>query len=354
MPADKTSLLESLKTLFTAAKAMPDSDASAILDVMDQWSAPGGEHAVPDESKIKTGPSQEASGAGADKMVREYSHPAPQTVAVENYSRMASMFDKMARTMKSMQDKQDALATVLLEAVKADTKPAALPTDTFIGKAESRLRLAKAALRKADMADEDEKDDKEEAVEKAERYLAAAKRLIAKAESEAEEADDEDESEKVEKAISEHRKLSKALAKAKAEMPVAKAEDEKDEKEVEKAAATVVAPAPVVAETVKSVDPNRIDILETTIKGLMETVAGKSKHSALPDFMKSAQAEDFAERVETAIDTGVLKENAEVMKAKDILSRLQAVRSGDYDASRFKDDLDASPENVRNLFKLAA
>lgn len=363
MPADKN-LLDAMRHLFTTVKAAPADGLMGIEDILDQWNEPGGQNKMPEEGKIKTGPAEDASGDGAFKMTREYSHPAPQPELTDVYSRMSGMFEKMARSMKAQQDQIQALTTVVFEAAKAEA-PKAAETDTFLAKAESRLKLAKMALRKADMADDDEKDEKEDAMEKAERMLAAAKRLITKAECEAEEEADEHKAEGVEKAISEHRTLTRKLTKARAEMPApvepaVKAED-KQEKEDQKAEEKRVEAKEkddkeelARVEAKKSVDPNHIEILETTVKGMFEKFMGQSKHEPLPEFVKSMAVESISDKVNTAIDDGTLTSDLEIMKATDLLSRVQAAKAGHYDGARLQDDIKAAPEKVRALFNIAA
>ncbi len=376
MPADKKTLLESIRNIFVAAKAMPDG-MDDIEDVLDIWTEPDGQHRVPDEGKIKTGPREDASGEGAFKMVGEYSNPAPQHVATEAYDEFSRMLDKVGRSMKAMAQRQHALEVALFETAKSAPVEAKTSEPTFIGKAEARLKAARIALRKADMADEDEREEREDEMEKANRALISAKRLLAKAEDEAD--DDEDEVEKVEKAVSEYRKLTKAFAKAKSEF--VKAEDEAEKKDYDEEKKRVEAKErddkdelkrieerneTRKAETEdkederekeehkKSADPDRLTILETSVQGLMNTIAGTSKYGPLPDFMKSFPMESIADKIEDAIDSGKLREDAMVMKAKDLHARLIAAKAGNYDPNRLQEDINSAPDAIRNLFKTAA
>lgn len=339
--ADKADLIKTLKGLFS--KSIPaDVD---VADVLDLWNEADGQHSIPSEDKVKTGPSESSDGEGAFKMIGQYSTPAPQTEAVANYEKFSKYLEGMSKAMKAQNAQIQALAAVLLKSEEA----APVVTETFLTKAESRLKIAKTALRKADMADEDEKEDKEESFEKAERALASAKKLIAKAEKENEDEDKDDVAEGVEKALSELKKLSKALIKAQAEMPAAvevvapvvvKAEE--DKKEVEK-------------EVEKS-SPDRLTILETTVEGMIKTIQGQgniSKSAPLPDLMKAVQIESVGDRIEAAMDDGSMND-IEIIKAKDILSRFQAARNGQYDGVKLHEEIDAAPEKVRELFKAAA
>lgn len=361
----KEALLDSLRTLFTTVKAAPADDLSGIEDIMDQWNEPNGQHKIPAEGEIKTGPKEDASGDGAFRMVGQYSHPAPQPVATEAYSQMSGMFEKMSRAMKAQQAQIQAMAAVLFE--KAEPAKAAPEVDSFLAKAETRLKMAKMALRKADMADEDEKDDREDCMEKAERMLAAAKRLIAKAEAEAEDEADEEKAEGVEKAIMEHRSLARRFAKARAEYPApaapvvetVKAEDAQEKKDAKQEEKRVEAKEEDAKDELKRVeakksdDPNHIEIIETTVKGLMEKFMGQSKHQ-MPDFVKALPIESISDRVHEAIDNGTLQSDSEIMKATDLLGRVNAAKLGQYDGARLQDEIAAAPDNVRSLFKIAA
>lgn len=348
--ADKADVFKTLKSLFTTVKSIPDAD---VEDVFDIWTQENGQHAVPSKEEVKTGPSESADGEGAFKMIERYSNPAPQTKMVEGYDHFSKYLEGMGKAMKALHDQNKAIAAVLL---KAEEAPAVVTND-FLVKAETRLKLAKAALRKADMADEDEKEEKEEAVEKAERALEAAKKLIVKAEKENEDDMDDNVAESCEKAMSEFKKLSKALVKAKAELPapVVKAEDDKkedDKEEIEKAAAAK-AIADAAAATTAKADPDRLTILENSIEGLMKTLAGTSKSAPLPDLMKSFPTESVGEKIEAAMDEGTMNDG-EIMKAKDILSRFEAAKNGAYDGVKLHQEIDAAPEKVRALFKAAA
>lgn len=362
--ADKT-LLSSLKSLLTAAKAMPD-DLEDIEDVLDIWNEKDGQHKLPAETEIKTGPREESSGDGAFKMVGEYSKPDAQSVMVERYNEMSRWFDKAGRAMKALKQNQDVLTAALFEAVKSETATAA-PTisaeDSYLGKARSKLKVAKTALRKADMADEDEDEEREEEMEKAQRALANAKRLLSKAEDE----EDEDE---VEKAFADLKKLTKAFAKAQSEFAKAEDEDEKkdedeDEDETKKSAEPVASDVKKADdedekkdeddkedETKKATD--RLKMLELKVEDVLNVVAGKSRFTGVPDMIKAIPTETVGDRIEKAIDDGTLSEQAEIMKAQDLHLRLQAAQAGQYDGRRLQSDIEGSSDNIRNLFQTAA
>ena len=346
-------VMKALRSIVIASKSIPSEDLEKIEDVMDIYNEPNGQHAVPAEGKIKTGPSEDASGEGAFKMVRQYSNPAKQTVATEAYDTFSKYLEGFAAAQKAQGDQ----IAVLAEALLAKGAPASTASDdSFLSKAETRLAVASKALRKADMADdEEEKEEKEEHLEKAEKALAVAKRLLAKAESEHEEDLDEEKEEAVEKALASFKKLSKALVKAKADLAVKKSEvkDEKaheKEGEAEKEAERAIKEAEKehVAETKKAAE--RLDLLEKSVQDVLSTIAGVSKSTPVPDFVKSMATETISDRIETAIEDGELS-MPEVMKARDILGRISAAKLGQYDGDKLQAAIAEAPERVRSLFK---
>ena len=355
--AGNADIFKALRKYFLA-KNVPSDALDEIEDVMDIFNEPGGEHKAPSREEIKTGPSESASGDGAFKMVGEYSKPAPQTLIVESYEDVSKMLEGMMAAQKANTKQIAALAELLLTK-SASTEKAAPAEETFIGKAEMRLATATKALRKADMADEDEKEEREDCLGNAERALSAAKKLLAKAEKENEEDMDEDKEEKVEKALSTYKRLFKALTVAKAESEKEKEEDKEVEKAEGKTAHEKEGEAEREAlkqhekEKVEKADTNRIEILERSVQEVLQTVAGISKGSAVvPDFVKSMQTESISDRVESAMEEGTLS-MPEMMKAKDILARVEAAKLGQYDGSQLKKEIADAPERVRDLFKAA-
>lgn len=69
-----------------ATVSQPLTDVSHVTD---RWNQ-GAMHGVPGSDKLKTGPTQHASGGGAEKMVSEYSHPAPQVHLTVESERLAA------------------------------------------------------------------------------------------------------------------------------------------------------------------------------------------------------------------------------------------------------------------------
>ncbi len=77
--------------------------------VHDRWTE-GRTHSVPTREEIRTGPPQASSGAGAERMVREYSHPAPQDGLTMQAERLAEEIGSLRGFMRSMNDSFSTLA----------------------------------------------------------------------------------------------------------------------------------------------------------------------------------------------------------------------------------------------------
>lgn len=324
-----------LRKIVAVSKGLSPEELEGIEDVTDIYSTPDIRNQPLTPAEILVGPSEEASGDGAFKMVKEYSDVHIQPKLVQLYAEMSNFFEKTGVAMKAHDAKLNLLATAIVE----KAQPSA--TNDVLAKAESRLKAATAALRKAEMSDdEDDKEDKEEALEKAERMLTAAKKLIQKAESENEDEMDDNVADSCEKALSTFKKLSKALVKAKSDMPVAKAEDESEEDGEKK-------------DDEKEAMKSQIAILETTVKGFMDSISGTSKTPALPDFVKAMPSEDVDGKIEAAFDDSKISEG-EFVKAKDLLARVEAAKRGAYDHGLLQQAITAAPEKVRAFFNTAA
>lgn len=367
-------------------KAIPSDKLADITDVMDTWNKPDGEHSNPSREQIVTGPAQRASGDGAPKMIAEYSSPAPQQGLTEQYKEFQSMLDgwgkaftdKLNANLSPIIARHDtALKSILgvfAEAKKAQevTAPAAPGADTFLGKALGRITKAKLALRKADMADDDEKEERKSQLASASDLLKSAKRLLAKAMEDMEDTDDEG----CEKALSTLQGLTKAVAKAekeddemeKAETAKAaaaakavedaaaatkKAEDEKEAAEKAKAAGTDATSKAVTQEQLQEALKG-LTVLPNTVQGLIDAVMGKSVNPVAPEISKGTVVDvDFAARVDAAIDAGQLDENTE-MRALSMLQHQAAVKAGRMDAAHFAAEIAKAPAAIRELFQVAA
>lgn len=166
------------------AVAMGTEGAREVESLWDR----GNFHRVPTSEEIKTGPWQAASGGGAERMISEYSRPAPQRGTTLEAEGLERELGTMRGYMKAQGERMDAFAkvveglTTVSQAILA--KAAADP--------EAAVDVAGAA------------DFSKRAVAKAEFAFSGARRLLAKA---AKLADDLDEME------GDARKVAKAQIK---------------------------------------------------------------------------------------------------------------------------------------------
>lgn len=130
--------------------------------VKDRWDA-GQMHKSPTAEEIKVGPTQHSSGGGAEKMIREYSNPAPQDGTNTVPERLAAElhhFSGYARALgtgfDSLRKGQEALTNVVTamltkqagDAESVEPNEASQFAAIFASKAEQSLRAAKSVLKK--------------------------------------------------------------------------------------------------------------------------------------------------------------------------------------------------------------
>lgn len=347
----------------TLAKGEIDRHKSAPMEadyVKDQWS-PGGKHATPTREQITMGPGEEASGAGAEKMVGHYSNPAPQHHGIEQaVERLAAMFGGFGKSM----DAQNALLKSIVDS-----------------NAAVKALLIQSVISKAEEDEEDEEDESEVVEINASR--AKAKDLISQI--------------KVAKSAKKKAALTKALnevlaeideaaksatagiraAASKADINVVQEEEEEDEEEAEKAKKAKEA-ADAAAKAVTDDQGNQADredskngnqdaaakakqledalkgiaMLETTVKGLMDVVSGKSKVSdQIPDIAKAKPdaIEAIIESVNQQQRAGALSD-PDAMAAREIAAMTRRAASGQMDAAIVKSRLEKSSPLVRSIF----
>lgn len=390
-PMNVASLIAGLASVF---KAIPNDKMEDLKDVVDMWNQPGGEHQNPGRGEIITGPAERMSGDGAPKMIAEYSSPAPQqglTAQYQEFQRMLdgwgkSFSDSLTGKLNPILSRHDTALKSILGVFEAAQKaqtatPAAPPADSFLGKALLKISKARSEMRKADLADEDEKEERKSHITAASDMLKSAKRLLAKASEEMEDTDDE----ATEKAMSDLRAITKAVAKAEDEekekdeaaksaaaaaqkatadaaAATQKAEEDK-KKEEEEAAKSAAAAAAVAGNTAKAAVTQEqilkalegLTTLPTTVQGLMDAVMGKSAvPGGAPEIAKGTiETVDFATRVDQAIDDGTLTENGE-MRALSLVQHLALAKAGRMDIKLVEAEIAKSPEEVRVLFQAAA
>lgn len=89
-----------------AEHSQTDEHTERVTDLWNQ----GEFHRNPSREQIKVGPAEAASGGGAERMVKDYSHPAPQMGVTEQNDRFAAELGAMRGYMKSMADGHNGLA----------------------------------------------------------------------------------------------------------------------------------------------------------------------------------------------------------------------------------------------------
>lgn len=390
-PMNVATLIAGLASVF---KAIPSDKMEDMKDVLDLWNTPDGEHKNPSRAEIVTGPAERMSGDGAVKMIGEYSSPAPQQGLTAQYSEFQRMLDgwgkaftdKLNPVLARHDTALKSILDVFSQIQKAQTEvPAAPAADSFLGKALLKISKAKLALRKADMADDDEKEERKSHLADASDLLKAAKRLLAKASEDMEETDDD----AAEKALTSLSSLTKAVAKAEKEdkeweetekakavatqkaiddaaAATKKAEDDKKKEEdeaAEKAKAVaapgsaaekaIIATAEQAAMVQKALDG--LALLPATVQTVMDTIYGKSANPIAPEISKGTPAVivDYAARVEEAIENGTLSEGGE-MKARSLVQHMALAKAGRVDMANVSAELEKAPAEVRALFAVAA
>lgn len=421
------SLIQSLKnamsTIAAAEKAQPGVTASLLSDaglekaamgmgaaakVDDLWTE-GEFTKVPNREQINTGPSESASGSGAEKMVREYSSPAAQHGIQLMAEKLAAMLAPIAASSKAtnerLRQQTEAifdLATAVKSSIPTPVSPMIL-AEAVIGKAddddkekeekeevtEANSKACKAAL--SDAADLVRKAAALEAALAGETDVAlintvkgqvtamrkAAGRLLAKARNAAyaagndemkkavrkaiaksditvveDDEDDDDEAEKAKaKAVIDTLK-AEAAAKAKTDDKGNQA-DRADSASGNQAAASK-APAPAATAVASSIDPISTELaaMKMSINAMMDVVAGKSRAAVVvPDLTKAnPQAlTSISEKIMLGEDSGALSV-ADGLAAREILSKIEAAKAGHIDPTVVVDRLAKSSAGVRSLF----
>lgn len=383
-PTSIAALIAGLANVF---KAIPSDKMEDMKDVIDLWNDPNGEHKNPGRGEIVTGPAESASGAGATKMIAEYSSPAKQEGMTAQYAQFQTMLDGWGKAFTDRLNAQlgpvihrhDAALKGILEtfaaAQKAQEATSAAPgADTFVGKALIRINKAKAAIRKADMADEDEREERKSLIAGAADLLKSAKRLLAKAEEEMEDTEDD----AAEKAMTLFASVQKALKKAEKEdddweetekakqVAAQKAIDdaaavtkkaEDDKKKEDEEAAEKAKTAGAGDGTVKAITPDDLKkaldglaTIPTTVQGLIDAVMGKSVNPVAPEITKGNVIDfDPAVRVQAAIDDDELTEDG-ITKAQSLVQHFALAKAGRLNMADVQEELRKASAEVRALF----
>lgn len=372
----KKSFAEFMNTFMHAVKAVPESQfEDFVKDYTDD------EHAVPTKEEIQTGSPQAASGGGAAAMVAQYSNPAPQQGITEEYIRFNRTLEGIGKAVAT----QGKVLAALTAYVKSTETAPATSDESLVAKADLSLTKARKILIKAEMDDDEENDEKEESVTRAEKALSVAKTAILKAEEEGE--DDE----KVEKA----RDLYKSLVRRTKDLRTtikAKGKDAGNQADHADPAtgnqddAAAKARETQAAETAKAIEAAVQAALEKhgigkaaepaavpgdgvskaeltaalqphtmALREMMEVIAGQSKNIP-PNLQKAdmkALVKARVDKVREALDNGGLGEMDE-MRATNILGHLHAAQEGKLDMNVVLGEIAKSSYSVQELFSQVA
>ena len=180
--------------LTKAANGLADSGATSltkeqIAEVL--WDE-GNIHGAPSCEAIKTGPSESSSGAGAEKMVGHYSHPAAQSGVQMDAEKFVRLLEPFMGTLKSH--------TGTLELLVKNAQA----TNTILG--------AIAAKAEEDEEDEEESEVVEINASKSKKLVEKATKKLAKAQELKEAAGDEDDAATRKSMKTEAKALRKAAA----------------------------------------------------------------------------------------------------------------------------------------------
>jgi hypothetical protein len=394
---DDLSLIEKFTAFLKGSShgGVPGSDKlEGIKVVEDIFNEPNGEHSAPSRGEIVTGPAEASSGGGAVRMTGRYSDPAPQAGLVALYDRLDGIMREFQKSHGEINARigrheraMGALISLVGDIGKAQTAATTksvepVNEDSFLGKADQKLAKARKALRKAEMEEDDKKDEERKAdLTAILDTLKSAIRLLAKAEEE-----DEADEEKMEKSLKLARTLQDQVKKSievitKAEEEAAKKEEEREAAEKAKAEAAAKAVADAAAEAAKKSESessekeekeedtarksaamaevekalNGLALEVTTVKGVMETLMTASRGVATPPaFVKGEQSSiSIQQRIDEARDNGALSD-ADGIVAQSLMQRKTLAAAGRIPVEQVARDIAAAPAAVRELFQAAA
>ena len=379
-------------------KALDEELANEFDRFIPDWEQPGEIDKVPTAQTIIFGPTEASSGAGAARMVEQYSDFAPQggiTALYTEFSRrMAPMradIDAVKSEMATIKNSvfslvkasEDAAAAVAASAgiivTKADDDDDEDEKTRMVEKARKTLRKARTLIVKAEDAEgsEDSEEDGEEDeiaedMEKAARLLKGVKEDLTKAEEARK--DDEDEDEEIEKARSMRKALVKRLSavrKARAPAVVKTKEEEEAEEEAKKAAAEAAKgqgndkgnqdasqnPANGNQDDAAA-KSSEVSLLTKSVSELMDflmTSASGGRINPAPVFQKAQQDKvaSIAMAIDEAADNREISDS-EAIDAQGIVARLEMIKSGQVDRKSVLDMLAKSSPKVQALFSRVA
>lgn len=378
-------------------KALDEELANEFDRFIPDWEQPGEIDKVPTAQTIIFGPPEASSGAGAARMVTQYSSFAPQTGITELYAEFSRRMAPMRADIDAVKSDMDTIKSSVFSLVKASEDAAAAGAVTvtkakdddddedektrMVEKARKTMRKARVLIVKAEDAegDEDSEEDGEEDevaedMEKAARLLKSVKDDLTKAEEARK--DDEDEDEDIEKARTMRKALVKRLSTVKkARTPVTKADEEEEERKKKDEEAAKAAEAAKAKENDRgnqadeqnAANGNQADesaksevgMLTKSVNELMDFLmnsASGGRVNPAPVFQKAQQDKmaslDIA--IDEAADNGEIGEG-EAVAARGILTRLEAIKGGaPIERKTVMDMIAKAGPNVQALFSRVA
>lgn len=372
--------------------------------VDDLW-LKGNTNKSPTREELKIGPGEEASGGGAEKMIGDYSNPARQMHGIEQVAeRFGAMFDGFGRAMKAMMDAQKAnfeattqsnqlLKAILVKATEGEEEEEeedeeeeseVVEINAARGKsyiAEAKKLLRKAATLKADMEDMDDKAEKKTCKAEIKKLVKSAIKKLLKARNAAYAAKSAELKKSIHDLMASHE-----ISKADINVVQEEEEEEEDEEEEEGSGkSATAAAAKAAAEKAKhddkgnqadKLDPatgnqdaaakaaadlalkskledalNGIGVLQTTVSGLMDVVAGKTKLADMSPVVKAetVHVDTIYEKILAAEDSGMITD-LDAFAARDIASKIELAKSGKYDMAFVNDRISKTSSAVKALF----
>ena len=371
-------------------KALDEELANEFDRFIPDWEQPGEIDKVPTAQQIIFGPTEASSGAGAARMVEQYSSFADQGGITALYAEFSRRMAPMRADMDAVKSEIATIKNSVFSLVKASEDAAAAATPVvakaddddedektrMVEKARKTLRKARTLIVKAEDAEgEDseengEEDEISEDMEKAARLLKGVKEDLTKAEEARK--DDEDEDEDIEKARTMRKALVKRLsAVKKARAPaVVKTKEEEDEEEAKKAAEAAKGQGNDKGNQEAAQNPangnqddaaaksSEVSLLTKSVSELMDflmTSASGGRINPAPVFQKAQQDKvaSIAMAIDEAADNREISDS-EAIDAQGIVARLEMIKSGQVDRKSVLDMLAKSSPKVQALFSRVA
>lgn len=364
--------------------------------------------------ELKVGPSEESSGGGAEKMVRDYSSPAHQMHGVAaTPEKLDAMMRGFGKSFEMLAEGQAKIAAVLVAVLKKaeeeeedeeESEEESEVVEINASRGKSRLARAKSLLDKlaalkSELEDESDKDARKALRTQIKSLTKKIGVILGKARTNAYAAKDAElkksirafilkadinvvQEEEEEEEDDEEEESGKSAAAAAAEAAKKAAEEAATKKAAEEAAAKAAAEAAAKtkndahgnqadrsqpdggaanqAAQAKAVEKVQTDIgealkglsmLQGTVKDLMEVIAGRSKLAdKLPVIKATTPTDKIKEALDAAETSGTLND-VDLFAARDIATKLELVKSGTIDASIVQDRLRKATTAVQLIFK---